>query len=539
MLREPIFLLFVLFGYGNTKAIDLQDVNQLLPFPLNYCNDSSLFVESGLQKSSLGQFLGYPCSPEFYHCRWQSEGFVTFKKLCSTGLVYDTSGTQSCNYDYNVAGCAMKTSANACKKTQFSCPFSENCVAMAQRCDGHYDCLLEEDEQNCPMCAAGEFACVVSEQCIGMSLRCNGIAECNDGTDEMNCEQCGNGGFYCAKSGECVRGNQRCDGTPQCASGDDEILCKLPMLEKLYTCEDRLETVPMKNVCDGNADCRDGSDERYCTKPSDPSVLSFSSHSSSSLYKRTDHFPEDLPYSLPPAEKPVFPVVPSASLPIQAPQTPRSVIHRPVTPHHPILSEQPTSSESSSTYSSYSNPEGVPDNKHRRSGLTNNVQTPTVEDIMEHSYSSKEETSYGGVEPAFPLKIPSAMTSRHGFDRTRPAHPPPPTTQKTALLTVRSTPFSPPIAKTTRRPISTVPPRPKTEDIPAYTGHSGRKTFFGDGISSMLTTKAPRVVVEVTSRPPTTPKPGTEDDDIVRRISEQLAKSNKKSARWGRTWNIF
>ncbi|ETN80848.1 Low-density lipoprotein receptor domain class A [Necator americanus] len=145
--------------------------------------------EAGLFKTTLGQFLGYGCSPEFYHCRWQSDGFRTYRKLCKTGLVYDVIGTQNCNYDYNVKSCGISGGVPAtCNSTSFHCSLSEQCVPLSQRCDGRYDCSLEEDEQNCPLCAADDFACIVSEQCIGANRRCNGIAECSDGTDEMNCD---------------------------------------------------------------------------------------------------------------------------------------------------------------------------------------------------------------------------------------------------------------------------------------------------------------------------------------------------------------
>ena len=81
-------LLFSIFSLGitvNGLAINLLEANQLEPHLPNYCNDSVLLLEAGLMKSPLGQFLGYSCSAEFYHCRWQSDGFRTYKKSCKTG----------------------------------------------------------------------------------------------------------------------------------------------------------------------------------------------------------------------------------------------------------------------------------------------------------------------------------------------------------------------------------------------------------------------------------------------------------------------
>jgi len=83
-----------------------------------------------------------------------------------------------------------------CKDTDFTCQLSERCIPMGQRCDGKYDCVLEEDEQNCPMCKPSEFACVISEQCIPIGQRCNGVVECADGTDERDCDNCGQGKVF-------------------------------------------------------------------------------------------------------------------------------------------------------------------------------------------------------------------------------------------------------------------------------------------------------------------------------------------------------
>uniref|UniRef100_A0A0N5ALW6 Chitin-binding type-2 domain-containing protein n=1 Tax=Syphacia muris TaxID=451379 RepID=A0A0N5ALW6_9BILA len=237
------------------KAIDLLDSSQLSEYSPNYCNNSELVENAGLIRSTLGQFLGFECSAEFYHCRWQSDGFRTYKKLCRPGLVYDTLGTQNCNYDYNVKG-------YACTSEQFLCPLSEICVNMSQRCDGKYDCALEEDEQNCPICQPNFFPCVASEQCIPMTRRCDGFADCSDGTDEMNCEACPTGWFFCKKSKQCIKGSERCDGIEQCHTGEDEALCKFPK-DQEFICEDRNHKIPIAQFCDGIEQCPDRSDEFY------------------------------------------------------------------------------------------------------------------------------------------------------------------------------------------------------------------------------------------------------------------------------------
>ncbi|CAD6193701.1 unnamed protein product [Caenorhabditis auriculariae] len=272
------FACLLSIGWADANAFDLMD-GSMEPINPNYCNNSNILEEAGLIRATLGQFLGYECSEEFYHCRWQSDGFRTYRKKCKTGLVYDVLGTQNCNYDYNVRSCGIKSGAPmTCNSTDFHCALSEQCLPMSSRCDGHYDCTLEEDEQNCPLCTAGEFACVVSEQCIPLDRRCNGIAECSDGTDERDCDVCGHGLFHCGKSGECIPVDERCDGRRQCPHGEDELLCKKPDIDKKFTCQSRDYDIPFGQVCDGIPQCPDGSDEVYCELPKALGGISFSSN---------------------------------------------------------------------------------------------------------------------------------------------------------------------------------------------------------------------------------------------------------------------
>ncbi|CAI4224781.1 unnamed protein product [Auanema sp. JU1783] len=284
-----------------SMGINMLDVSSMEPLTVNYCNNSELLEQAGLIRSGMGQFLGYECSQDFYHCRWQSDGFRTYKKECKTGLVYDVLGTQNCNYDYNVKTCGMSgRGPQSCNGTDFHCPLSGKCVPLSKRCDGHYDCEMEEDEQNCPLCTAGEFACIISEQCIPLDRRCNGISECNDGTDELDCDVCGHGLFHCPKSGECIQIDERCDGRRHCPHGEDEMLCKKPSTDTKFTCQSRDHQIAMNQVCDGVPQCPDGSDEAYCEVPASQGLSgSFSSIPSS-------------PSVGPPAPQPSFvkPVVP-------------------------------------------------------------------------------------------------------------------------------------------------------------------------------------------------------------------------------------
>jgi hypothetical protein len=80
-----IIVLVAPLASATPKAIDLHDLAQLEAHSPNYCNDTKACDDAGLLRSPLGQFLGYPCSAEFFHCRWQSDGYRTYKKLCRTG----------------------------------------------------------------------------------------------------------------------------------------------------------------------------------------------------------------------------------------------------------------------------------------------------------------------------------------------------------------------------------------------------------------------------------------------------------------------
>lgn len=81
------YLLLTSCSFSEAKAIDLLDASQLVEHFPNYCNNSDLIESAGLIRSTLGQFLGFECSAEFFHCRWQSDGFRTYKKLCRPGFV--------------------------------------------------------------------------------------------------------------------------------------------------------------------------------------------------------------------------------------------------------------------------------------------------------------------------------------------------------------------------------------------------------------------------------------------------------------------
>ena len=87
---------------------------------------------------------------------------------------------------------AKEMSANeTCPETHYSCPGEFNdCLPVYTRCNGWYDCVQHEDEQDC---------------------------------ENMTCF-----GFYrCFNSTVCVHAENLCDGWPHCPQHDDEWLCNL------------------------------------------------------------------------------------------------------------------------------------------------------------------------------------------------------------------------------------------------------------------------------------------------------------------------
>jgi hypothetical protein len=112
MLTYSLLYLFAMLTSRQSDAILLDLIDSaasIAEYDPNYCNDSMAAFDAALTRTSIGQFLGYACSSDFFHCRSQSDGPKTYRKKCMSGLVFDTVGTQNCNYDYNVRGCGLST----------------------------------------------------------------------------------------------------------------------------------------------------------------------------------------------------------------------------------------------------------------------------------------------------------------------------------------------------------------------------------------------------------------------------------------------
>ncbi len=116
---------------------------------------------------------------------------------------------------------------------------NKTCIGQNFRCDGHYDCPTNDDEENCTEyvpyhevieCNSDEFTCMTDNMCISMEYMCDGIKHCIDGSDETM---------------GCLDVDKKCKG---------------------FVCKNKHCLTDKSWVCDGVNDCGDGSDERNCSK---------------------------------------------------------------------------------------------------------------------------------------------------------------------------------------------------------------------------------------------------------------------------------
>ncbi|XP_033636921.1 low-density lipoprotein receptor-related protein 2-like isoform X3 [Asterias rubens] len=76
-------------------------------------------------------------------------------------------------------------------------------------------------------CRRRDFQCRESGECILLSQTCDRHKHCKDGSDEDDCDGgCGDWGFQC-NDGKCIHKHQRCDGvTGDCLEYEDEMGCE-------------------------------------------------------------------------------------------------------------------------------------------------------------------------------------------------------------------------------------------------------------------------------------------------------------------------
>ncbi|KAG5309863.1 VGR protein, partial [Acromyrmex insinuator] len=161
-----------------------------------------------------------------------------------------------------------------CKKDEFTCTNGE-CVSIKNRCNWHYDCTDQSDEENCvkPKCTSDEFQCHNGMiPCISKSLLCDGDFDCEDGSDERfeACKSsCSNDKFQC-NNGNCISLLLKCNGIDDCLDGSDERHCLVKSIYLInctadkYQCLDTDLCLPKKVKCDGKSDCPKNDDEHNC-----------------------------------------------------------------------------------------------------------------------------------------------------------------------------------------------------------------------------------------------------------------------------------
>ena len=102
-----------------------------------------------------------------------------------------------------------KMSSNeTCPQTHYRCPGEYNdCLPVHTRCNGWYDCLRHEDEEDCEnITCPGFYRCFNSTVCVHGDHLCDGWAHCPQHDDELLCDstcpaqcQCQGHTFLCSK----------------------------------------------------------------------------------------------------------------------------------------------------------------------------------------------------------------------------------------------------------------------------------------------------------------------------------------------------
>ncbi|XP_019632919.1 PREDICTED: low-density lipoprotein receptor-related protein 1-like [Branchiostoma belcheri] len=152
-----------------------------------------------------------------------------------------------------------------CSSSAFACKTTNDCIGLADRCDGHTHCPDGSDEEcTAPECLSPDvFGCDIAGSCLSLAVVCDGYDDCEDGSDEENCTGCPLPDSFKCRSGGCVSQDWQCDSMEDCNDGSDEENCTGCSPPYDFKCESG-ECLPYYWQCDGQGDCDDGSDER-CT----------------------------------------------------------------------------------------------------------------------------------------------------------------------------------------------------------------------------------------------------------------------------------
>ena len=61
----------------------------------------------------------------------------------------------------------------------------KKCIPPEKICDGRKDCILRDDEADCPVSCQDGFHCKKSNRCIDPTQQCDGVLDCVYGEDEQ------------------------------------------------------------------------------------------------------------------------------------------------------------------------------------------------------------------------------------------------------------------------------------------------------------------------------------------------------------------
>ncbi|CAF4643086.1 unnamed protein product [Rotaria sp. Silwood1] len=264
-------------------------MNQIIPYCRRLDQNEALDDLSNVSQSNINNIITFE---ELYKQGVTSAQLLHWSAPINIAEEYEINGANSAKVFYNCSS---------------PCNAPITCIDWRMICDGKFDCINGNDEENCQMlemneCPDDTYRCHFGGQCIPLAFIRDGpnTADCLDGTDEMqlneentyrfssNCfriptfrceertgpyqrslpcgveQSCSHPSlFHCPLSLKCISKHRLLDGISDCYFGEDEAFhaCHLNDSRR-FICESEpdkcLSPMLLQN---GNKDCKGGEDE--------------------------------------------------------------------------------------------------------------------------------------------------------------------------------------------------------------------------------------------------------------------------------------